>query len=367
MRNIPYISIIVPAKNEECQIGRCIQSLLAQEYPKDKYEIIVVDGDSSDNTSKIVREYHVKIVNGGCNPAEARNIGVAHSRGEILAFTDADCIATPDWLKNLVPKFETKTVGGVGGGLRTLLIGSMVSLLADVTTQATYRGFITSNVAYRRDVFEEVGGFDSRLVCGEDSDLWWRVLDKGYEVPFEQKATVYHAPIENRAILPNLKKEFWYAKSDVRLFVKRIGTILKRKNNVAVRESWRVIKPTGSNAAIVLLFVSSAFQPVILVVPSILLGIKSIKKAITAMPYINEKKIIPVLVCYYGMQSVIRGCGTMVGMAGYLLHSFQQVVLHKHESSEKKTDSSISTNLQKKNRLSWVSRGVPPEKPREGT
>lgn len=335
MKNIPYISIIVPTKNEECQIEVCIQSLLTQEYPKDKYEIIVVDGDSSDNTTKIMGVYPVKIVNGGHNPAEARNIGVTHSKGEILAFTDADCIATPDWLKNLVHKFETRTVGGIGGALRMRRVGNMVSLLADVTTQATYRGFITSNVAYRRDVFEEVGGFDSRLVCGEDWDLWWRVLDKGYEVPFEQKAIVYHGPIENTSTISNLKKEFWYAKCDVRVFAKRVGAILKGGNKFAVWESWRIIKPTGINVVIVLLFILSAFQPVVMAVPTILLGIKSIKRAITAIPYINDKKILPALVCYYGVQSVIRGCGTMVGMAKYLLHSFHQIVLHKHEASKK--------------------------------
>lgn len=337
MKNIPYVSIITPAKNEEGQIDRCIQSLITQEYPKDKYEIIVVDGGSSDNTIKIMRDYDypIKIVNGGSNPAEARNIGVTHSKGEILAFTDADCIATPDWLKNLVQKFETKTVGGVGGALRTLRVGSMTSLLADIMTQATYRGFITSNMAYKRDVFEEVGGFDSKLVCGEDWDLWWRVLDKGYKVPFEQKAIVYHAPIENKAILPNLKKEFWYAKSDVRVFAKRIGILLERRNNVTMRESWLIIKPSGINATIVLLFISSTLQPNILAVPTLWLSIKSIKKTITAMPYINNKKIIPALTCYYGVQSVIRGCGTIVGTAGYLLHSLQQVVLRKHEASKK--------------------------------
>jgi cellulose synthase/poly-beta-1,6-N-acetylglucosamine synthase-like glycosyltransferase len=112
----PFISVIVPTKNNEKQVVNCIKSLLAQDYPSDCYEIIISDGHSDDKTASIARQFDVLVLedDGGCR-ASGCNKGFEHSKGELIAFTDVDCVVDKHWLRNVVKYFEQETVAGVGG------------------------------------------------------------------------------------------------------------------------------------------------------------------------------------------------------------------------------------------------------------
>ena len=109
MNNQPFISIIVPVYNGENIIGACLKSLLAQDYPKDKYEVIAVDNNSKDKTADIIKEYsvHYLFESKVQGSYAARNTGVRHAKGEILAFTDADCVADKGWLKKVGTEKES--------------------------------------------------------------------------------------------------------------------------------------------------------------------------------------------------------------------------------------------------------------------
>ena len=116
-RSTPKVSVVVPVRNGAPKIARCLQALLAQTLQP--YEIIVVDGHSTDSTVEVASKLPVTIIyeNYG-TVGGARQVGVEHARGEYVAFTDADCIPRKDWLENLVREFDDGIVG-VGGGSRT--------------------------------------------------------------------------------------------------------------------------------------------------------------------------------------------------------------------------------------------------------
>jgi glycosyltransferase involved in cell wall biosynthesis len=117
MTSLPFISIIIPAKNEEKLIRSCLNSLKALDYPKDKLEIIVVDGLSTDQTDTVARELGATVIsNVKQTVSPGRNIGFENAKGELIAFTDADCIIDKNWLTNCVKYFEQdEAVACVGG------------------------------------------------------------------------------------------------------------------------------------------------------------------------------------------------------------------------------------------------------------
>ena len=230
MFHSPNVSVIIPVYNGEATIGQCVESLLAQNYPKDRYEIIVVNNNSTDRTVEIVRQYPVILQNEKKQgPAAARNRGLAHVRGEIVAFTDADCFADPRWLRELVDPFSDPTVGGVGGAIESASNATALERYADerpllnhsFSPSRSLPYLITGNAAYRRELLNQVGGFDERfpLAAGEDTDLSWRILlATPYQLRYAPKAAVYH---HHRYTLSGLfKQSFKYATTRHRMHIK---------------------------------------------------------------------------------------------------------------------------------------------------
>ncbi|MCB7130407.1 MAG: glycosyltransferase, partial [Candidatus Brocadiales bacterium] len=114
--NLPFISVIVPALNEEQNIRECLVSLLKMDYPPERLEVLVVDNGSTDRTAEIVKSFPVCYLHEekrGC--PTARNAAIRASRGDIIASTDSDCIASQLWLRELVKAFDEDGVGGVAG------------------------------------------------------------------------------------------------------------------------------------------------------------------------------------------------------------------------------------------------------------
>lgn len=112
----PFVSVIIPVRNVEKIIGQCLKSLNRLNYPGEKYEVIVADSESNDATQSIARKYGAIVVS---TPQKSicagRNEGFKAARGEIIAFSDADCVMDKDWLKNSLKYFRDPTIGAVGG------------------------------------------------------------------------------------------------------------------------------------------------------------------------------------------------------------------------------------------------------------
>lgn len=205
MEKLPFVSVIVPAHNSEATIEKCIESLLNQEYPKDKYEIIIVDNKSRDRTAKIVKSFPVHYAEEKeiRSAYAARNRGIKQAKGQILAFVDSDCAASRDWLIKGVEGFENVHVGCVGGGIRggdkpatyveKYLCKKNIISQEEKPKDLPFPYAKTANAFYRKDVFNKIGLFEEKWISGGDADLSWRMqLETDYKIKFSSDAVVFH-------------------------------------------------------------------------------------------------------------------------------------------------------------------------------
>jgi len=197
--NLPFVSVIIPAHNEETEISDAIEALLRQNYPKNKIEIIIVDDNSTDRTREVVSKYPVKLFLHAENrgAGAARNTGIKNARGDIVAFTDAHNIANENWLTNLLKHYDDQDLGGVGGAdyvvfdttnWKRRIILECMSLYAGSKKMATTSG---SNQSFRKSILEKIGGYDENLLKSQEAEINWRVEKAGYKIEFEPNAKVY--------------------------------------------------------------------------------------------------------------------------------------------------------------------------------
>ena len=224
---MPSVSVIIPAHNAEATIAACVAACLEQ---PEACEVIVVDDGSTDDTARIAQELPVCYIHQEqAGPAAARNRGVREAGGGIVAFTDADCIAEPGWLEHLLRGFDEGVVA-TGG---TYAIANDKSLLARMVHEeialrhaafaqdVDYLG--SFNVAYRKDAFDAVGGFDEAFTqaSGEDNDLAYRLHDAGGTLRFVSEARVAH--YHPTRLWPYLKTQQRHGFWRVKMYVKHPG------------------------------------------------------------------------------------------------------------------------------------------------
>jgi len=254
------VTVGVIARNEEKHIAKLLRSLLNLNFPKDKYEIIFVDGDSSDATLRIAKQVlsegnvRYRIIEEGkeaikrivkqkivdeetarnlrfklnyYGPCFARNLVIEHSdkHAKYIAFIDADCVADKDWLKILYERIKnaSKDIAGVGGlrliaktnNRMELLINSILtSCIATLGNPAFCRKntkYVESipnyNAIYRKNILEREK-YDVNLVISDDVELNYRLRRKGYKFLYEPNAKVYHH--ETSSVKEFLRNMFRY-------------------------------------------------------------------------------------------------------------------------------------------------------------
>ena len=200
----PFVSIIVVVLNMADTIGKCLLSLISLDYPKDKCEIIVIDGGSVDDTVKICNELGVRcFVEKRRGRGLARNVGIKKAKAEIIAFIDADCEADKDWLSIHVAKHSDETIGAVTGSvidpyLATSTKSSIMSHYVEFSEfdaalkqKYTYHA-PTCNISFKKDALKTANFFDEELDAYEDFLLSKRIIDAGYKILFEPKAKILH-------------------------------------------------------------------------------------------------------------------------------------------------------------------------------
>jgi len=185
----PLVSVIIPAYNAEATIQATINSVQAQSYRE--FEILVIDDGSTDSTIQVVSEIaeqdnRIQIHSyANAGPSIARNRGIDQAKGEFLAFLDADDLWTPEKISeqlaalNLSPQagLAYSWIDWIDENDQFLRHGSHIAAEGKVLDQLLLRNFIDngSNALVRREVFEKIGGFDSKLPASEDWDMWLRI------------------------------------------------------------------------------------------------------------------------------------------------------------------------------------------------
>jgi glycosyltransferase involved in cell wall biosynthesis len=193
------VSVVVPARNASATIGRTLASLAAQDLDG-RYEVVVVDDGSDDGTADIARAAPgpvTVLALGALGAAEARNRGVRAATADTIAFTDADCFPTPDWLaRGLEALADADLVQGRVVPDPTVPLGPFDRTIWVDSERGFYE---TANLIVRRDLFEKLGGFEDWLDTGGEKllaeDVWfgWRVVRSGARITFAEDALVHHA------------------------------------------------------------------------------------------------------------------------------------------------------------------------------
>ncbi len=249
---IPFVSIMVPAHNEGKVIVRTVESLLALDYPRDRYEIIVINDNSSDNSSELLGALAGKhpgrnliIINtdsitGGKGKSNALNIGFAQSKGELIAIYDADNTPEKTALRYLVGELMNDAkLGAVIGKFRTRNRDTnLLTRFINVETLSfqwmaqagrwklfklcTIPG---TNFIMRRHIVEDIGGWDTKAIA-EDTEISFRIYQMGYRIKFQPKAVTWEQ--EPQTIKVWFKQRTRWAKGNIYVIVKNIPLLFER-------------------------------------------------------------------------------------------------------------------------------------------
>src|SRR5262245_23745264 len=197
----PRVSVVVCTYNGSRTLKQCLRSLRELDYPD--YEVIVVDDGSTDDTRTILRRFPGvrAILQPNLGLGAARNVGLTEATGEIVAYTDADCFADPDWLTRLVDQLHQPGAAAVGGPNLTPEDGWVAACVAAAPGQPTHvlekdqeaEHIPGCNMAFRREALVSINGFDPAYrTAGDDVDVCWRLQQAGRWITFAPGAFVWH-------------------------------------------------------------------------------------------------------------------------------------------------------------------------------
>jgi len=200
---LPRVSIIVPAYNEAERIDDCVQSLLNQSYPSDLLQIIIVDNGSRDGTFERLRQIPGILALQEPRPGSyaARNYALKHATGDVVCFTDADCIADVNWVRNAIRHLGDINVGVVAGHVELdfMRAGRLSSselfekcFSFKQAENARNNVCVTANWCSSRSLLDRMGGFDGTARSGGDHRLAARIAAAGYRIVYAPDAIVRH-------------------------------------------------------------------------------------------------------------------------------------------------------------------------------
>jgi cellulose synthase/poly-beta-1,6-N-acetylglucosamine synthase-like glycosyltransferase len=237
MSEQPLVTIAMPCRNEEAYIESCIRSIQAQDWPRDRLEILVADGMSIDATREILarlaeEDRRIRLID---NPAQLQASGlnecVRLARGEVIVRMDAHADYAPDFVRQCVSTLERTGADNVGGAARprartffqrcvAAVLESPLGIGGSQYRKASTEGFVESvwPGAFRRSVFERVGLFDPRAVTNEDAELNQRITEAGGRVYLSRDIVVHYYPRESPRALA--RQYFKYGQGRARTLLK---------------------------------------------------------------------------------------------------------------------------------------------------
>lgn len=317
--NLPKASIIIPCRNEEKFIGKCLDSILTNDYPHDKLEILVIDGMSKDNCRDVVRQYTTKYPfirlldnRKGIIPT-ALNIGIQKSRGDIVIRMDAHAIYDTDYIRqcvHLLQTTEAKNVGGVQQAVGTNYISEVIAI-------ATTTPFGIGNAYYRygdkecwvetvylgawwKSTLEKLGGFNEEWVVNQDYELNYRLRKAGGKILLSPKIRCQYFVRDSLAKL--VKQYFRYG-------FWKVKTLVAHPDSLVIRQ---LVPPLF----VVVFFVSLGLLPIVgfwgLVIPGLYAVANIGASVITAVR--RGFRYFPLLPVVFGILHFSWGIGFICGL-----------------------------------------------------
>ncbi len=203
LTGLPYVSVVMPCYNARKTITESLRAICNQKVDFE-YEVVIADS-SDDGTDELigsqfpqVRLIHLDRLE--C-PGSKRNLGVRHARGELIAFTDSDCVPPPDWLANIAREHRRTDADGIGGCVINGYpgsLGSWVSHLLEFSewTERTPEGFVrnnpTCNLSFKREVFSRYGMYFTDVFSTEDTLFNWTLCERGGRIYFTPSVRTVH-------------------------------------------------------------------------------------------------------------------------------------------------------------------------------
>lgn len=206
----PHVSVIIPVFNDSKRLMICLQALQNQSYQLTSYEVIVVDNNSTDNLREVIAGFNNVQLHSEASPGSyaARNRGIASAKGDILAFTDSDCIPNSQWIEYGVKSLESMKADLVGGKITfvfspqksTAEIFDSITALQVKKNIETRQLTVTANLFTYKYVFDAIGLFDASLKSGGDFKWTKKATEAGFKLVYSPTAEILH-PARNLSSL----------------------------------------------------------------------------------------------------------------------------------------------------------------------
>jgi cellulose synthase/poly-beta-1,6-N-acetylglucosamine synthase-like glycosyltransferase len=254
---LPNVSIIVATHNSESTVDECLRSILELDYPKQSFEVIVIDGGSDDLTVERVKAHPVKLISHHFNAPASYNSALKTVKNEIVGFIDSDAKVESQWLKKLIKHLDNPKVAGAGGNIETWNKNNLIPRCIGYELTFRYRRLpqevkkvATMNFIVRKKVIDEVGGFNESLPTQYDTDLGARIVRSGYKLVFDSNVTCYH--FHRPTLSAFFKQQFKYGQNTWKVYFKYPHLV----EGDQITDWWMNIQPVLYIVAAILLVVS---------------------------------------------------------------------------------------------------------------
>ncbi|RKY56214.1 MAG: hypothetical protein DRP89_01805 [Candidatus Neomarinimicrobiota bacterium] len=286
------VSVIIPVYNAEKTIVQTLKGL--ENQTRKDFEVVIVDDGSTDNSSKSVTEFKnqselsIKLIHQeNSGPANARNLGVRYSKGDIIIFLDSDCIPPKNWVEEMVKPLSGKIVG-CNCGYRVKNKESLIARYIDYEIAKRHERLIgksidtigTYSASLIKNIFNKTGGFDTqyRAASGEDFDLAFNIRRMGYNLVFTDKTFVYHYHPDS--LKKYLKQQFGRGYWRVRMYLGNKDKIFKGDSYTGHEAQIQFILSSFAFLSILLIMINPLFllSFVVLLLSNLPLGLWSFKR-----------------------------------------------------------------------------------------